>query len=329
MNTKRIDSFITSSHLYRDTMKAILAQIEESSILTHHTDLCIERCLHHMQTCVRRVTDYYSTHKAHNKPLISALDNIRRVYSTKMQEDINSTISYNKRHIDDIYRGSMLSDTMLSDGCLGIFDHSDSILYSGARDRNKKNERIPSDGGFREVEYEEEESKGSKTEDGTRGGYREKKVQVVREKNKRLVYDYLSMNQKVEYTKTIHEIDVQVDSDVGGQVLRKDGTGRRASKIAGVVGGLNDKVYFMVYDDVRLYEYDIGTKSHVEEYLTTNLVTSRGGREVRSVCIDETNDKVMGICLVMSNTYQLDLFINREFVTNFNSSPIDSRLENN
>ena len=139
--------------------------------------------------------------------------------------------------------------------------------------------------------------------------------QASSERNKRLIEDHLKQNQRVEYSKTIHQLEPQADLD--------DNEDRSKKAIAGVVGGDLHRVFLMICDDVKLYSYDLGRKSSIEEYLVTNLVNNRGGKEMRQVLWD-ASETILGIGLILSGVYQLDLFLNRDFVTNFVSAALDS-----
>ncbi len=212
---------------------------------------------------------------------------------------------------------NMLKETFrFSDGCAGINETSDDSferdrkLNTAMQNFSKNNAMLQENLNNQSDDSRPIEENPSSVLEGVQG-------QASSERKKRLIEDHLKQNQRVEYSKTIHQLETQ--TNLGEEEERPK------KLIAGVVGGDLHRVFLMIFDDVKLYSYDLVHKHPIEVYLVTNLVSNRGGKEMRQVLCDPS-ETLLGIGLILSGVYQLDLFINRDFVTNFVSAALDSKI---
>lgn len=129
------------------------------------------------------------------------------------------------------------------------------------------------------------------------------------ELGKALINDHLKFMKIVDYSKQVHKIETTPPKTVGSLLSATDGS-----------------VYLMFEDDIRLFTYDAESSHNIENCLSSNLVTSHGGKEVRAILTSPAHD-IVAMSLAMTGNYQLDLFIDREFVTNFISSSMKGDLQ--
>lgn len=210
---------------------------------------------------------------------------------------------------------NMLKETFrFSDGCAGINETSDDSFERGTKQTSAR-QVISKTNDVLQENLNNQSEEGQPLEDNLSSGLEGVLPQASSERKKRLIEDHLKQNQRVEYSKTIHQLDTQAEEGEDDSKPKK--------LIAGVVGGDLHRVFLMIFDDVKLYSYDLVRKYPIEEYLVTNLVSNRGGKELRQVLWD-VPETILGIGLILSGVYQLDLFINRDFVTNFVSAALDS-----
>jgi hypothetical protein len=127
---------------------------------------------------------------------------------------------------------------------------------------------------------------------------------------KAMIDEHMKYMKTIDFSKQVHKIEADTDTP---------------RSVGSLICSNNQTIYLMFEEDIRLYTYDMPGTHNIENCLSTNLVTSLGGKEIRQILVSPAHD-ILAMALILSGSYQLDLFIDREFVTNFISTPVSSSL---
>lgn len=126
------------------------------------------------------------------------------------------------------------------------------------------------------------------------------------ERKQLLIDSHRQQSARVEYMKVLHTPRPPTESQIPTALLS--------------LSSIGHGILLMYSSDINIYRLDLQNRSnHLSQYLPSNLLTTSGGREIRYV-YDDIKAGITVLGVLMGRQIQLDLFVNREFSTNFISA---------